>query len=53
MDKHTLKFGGEISRNYENSEFNVGRASYEFIDNLAFASGTVEDVAAGVVTGNH
>ena len=30
--KHTLKFGGEISRNYENSEFNVGRASYEFID---------------------
>jgi hypothetical protein len=49
--KHTLKFGGEISRNYENSEFNVGRGSYEFIDNVAFAAGTVEDVAMGVNPG--
>ena len=49
--KHTLKFGGEISRNYENSEFNVGRPSYEFIDSLALVSGTVEDVAAGVAPG--
>src|ERR1019366_8853394 len=49
--KHTLKFGGELSRNYENSEFNVGRGSYEFIDSLAFASGTVEDVAMGVAPG--
>ena len=49
--KHTLKFGGEISRNYENSEFDVGRGSYEFIDNLAFASGVVEDVAMGVDPG--
>jgi hypothetical protein len=49
--KHTLKFGGEIARNYENSEFNVGRPSYEFTDSLAFAAGTVEDVAAGVSPG--
>jgi len=49
--RHTLKFGGEISRNYENSEFNVGRPSYEFTDSLGFAAGTVEDVAAGVSPG--
>jgi len=50
--KHTLKFGGEIARNYENSEFNVGRGSYEFIDNLAFAAANVEDVAVGVAPGS-
>ena len=33
--KHTLKFGGSIQRNYENSEFNVGRPSYEFMDCVA------------------
>ena len=49
--RHTLKFGGELSRNYENSEFNVARGSYEFIDSLAFAAGNVEDVAVGVSPG--
>jgi outer membrane receptor protein involved in Fe transport len=49
--KHTLKFGGNIQRNLENSEFNVGRPSVEFIDSVALAAGTVEDVAGGVDPG--
>jgi len=49
--RHTLKFGGEISRNYENSEFNVGRPSYEFTDSLALTQAIVESVAGGVVPG--
>jgi hypothetical protein len=49
--KHTFKFGGEISRNYENSEFNVGRPSYEFTDSLALTQAIVESVAGGVVPG--
>ena len=42
--KHEIKFGGNVQRNYENSEFNVGRPSYEFTDAVAFAAGlpTVE-----------
>ncbi len=50
--RHTVKFGGEIARNYENSEFNVGRGSDEFTDNLSFATGSVEDVAVGVAPGS-
>src|ERR1019366_6571095 len=49
--KHTFKFGGEFSRNYENSEFNVGRPSYEFTDSLAMTSAVVEAEAAGVTPG--
>jgi len=60
--KHEIKFGGNVQRNYENSEFNVGRPSYEFTDAVAFAAGlpTVEiagtnpgtvDPATGISTG--
>ncbi len=49
--KHNLKLGASIQRNYENSEFNVGRPSYEFVDSIALAAGQVEDVAAGTDPG--
>jgi len=49
--RHTLKMGGELMRNYENSEFNVGRPSYEFADSVAFTAGQVEAVAGGVDPG--
>ena len=49
--KHEIKFGGSIQRNYENSEFNVGRPSYEFFDSVSFAAGLVEAVAGGVDPG--
>jgi Carboxypeptidase regulatory-like domain/TonB dependent receptor-like, beta-barrel len=49
--KHEIKFGGNIQRNYENSEFNVGRPSYEFYDSVSLAAGLVESVAAGVDPG--
>ncbi|PYV26020.1 MAG: hypothetical protein DMG24_08015, partial [Acidobacteria bacterium] len=50
-NKHTFKTGAEVHRNYENSEFNVGRPSYEFLDSVAFAAGQVEAEAAGVDPG--
>jgi len=49
--KHEIKFGGNIQRNYENSEFNVGRPSYEFADSVALAAAQPEAVAAGVDPG--
>jgi hypothetical protein len=49
--KHNFKFGGNIQRNYENSEFNVGRPSYEFVDSIAFAAAQVEAVVAGTEPG--
>lgn len=49
--RHTWKFGGELQRNYENSEFNVGRPSYSFADAINFAQGNVELEAAGVDPG--
>jgi hypothetical protein len=49
--KHTIKAGGDLQRNYENSEFNVARPSYEFIDSIALTSQQVEAVAAGVDPG--
>ena len=49
--KHQLKFGGSVQRNYENSEFNVGRPSYEFYDSVSLAAGFVEGEAAGVDPG--
>ena len=36
--KHSLKFGAEVKRNQENSEFNVGRPSYYFFDIAYFAT---------------
>ncbi len=49
--KHTLKFGGSIQRNYENSEFNVGRPSIDFLDSVGFAAGMPISEAAGVEPG--
>lgn len=49
--KHTLKFGGDVMRNYENSEFDVGRPSYSFADQLAFTMGEPYAENAGVAPG--
>src|SRR5579862_240684 len=46
--KHSLKVGGEFKRNYENSEFNVGRPSYYFFDPVYFASDLPYIQASGV-----
>ena len=45
---HSLKIGWEGRRNYENSEFNVGRPSYYFFDPLYFAGDLPYIEAAGV-----
>ncbi len=49
--KHSMKTGFDISRNQENSEFNVARPSYYFFDQLFFAADTPATVAAGVDPG--
>jgi hypothetical protein len=49
--KHTLKIGGDIMRNYENGEFNVGRPSYDFSDGLALAMAEPYAENAGVAPG--
>jgi carboxypeptidase family protein/TonB-dependent receptor-like protein len=46
--KHSLKIGGEFKRNYENSEFDVGRPSYYFFDPVYFASDLPYIQASGV-----
>jgi hypothetical protein len=45
---HSLKIGGDVRRNIENSEFNVGRPSYYFFDPLFFAVDAPYGMAAGV-----
>jgi len=45
---HSLKVGGEFKRNFENSEFNVGRPDYAFIDPVFFAADLPYIEAAGV-----
>ncbi|MGE5326674.1 MAG: TonB-dependent receptor domain-containing protein [Deltaproteobacteria bacterium] len=49
--KHSFKTGFDISRNQENSEFNVARPSYYFFDPMYFAADTPATVAAGVDPG--
>jgi hypothetical protein len=46
--KHSLKVGAELKKNYENSEFNVGRPSYYFFDSLYFAADLPYIQASGV-----
>jgi Carboxypeptidase regulatory-like domain len=46
--KHSLKVGAELTRNQENSEFDVGRPSYYFFDPLYFAGDFPYWEAAGV-----
>jgi hypothetical protein len=48
---HAMKFGADIHRNIENSEFNVGRPSYYFFDPLFFAIDAPYFQAAGVDPG--
>ena len=50
--KHTFKIGGDVMRNYENSEFNVGRPSYNFTDSLALTMGQPYGENAGVIPGS-
>ena len=45
---HSVKVGAELKRNYENSEFNVGRPSYYFFDPVYFASDLPYIQASGV-----
>ncbi len=49
--KHNFKWGGEFKRNFENSEFNVGRPSYSFADSIFFALGQVELEVTGTEPG--
>lgn len=49
--KHNLKMGAEGARNYENSEFNVGRPSIYFSDSLFMVVGQVASQANGVDPG--
>lgn len=45
---HSVKVGAEFRRNFENSEFNVGRPDYAFIDPVFFAADLPYIEAAGV-----
>jgi len=48
---HNMKVGVDIRRNIENSEFNVGRPSYYFSDQVAFAADAPYLQANGVDPG--
>jgi hypothetical protein len=48
---HNMKAGVDFRRNIENSEFNVGRSSYYFYDQVAFAADSPYYQAAGVDPG--
>ena len=48
---HNMKVGVDIRRNIENSEFNVGRPSYYFYDQVAFAADAPYIQANGVDPG--
>ena len=47
-NKHSMKVGLDVRRNIENSEFNVGRPSYYFFDQLFFAADAPYNEAAGI-----
>jgi outer membrane receptor protein involved in Fe transport len=48
---HNFKIGADFRRNIENSEFNVGRSSYYFYDQVFFAADAPYYQAAGVDPG--
>ncbi len=48
---HSIKIGADLRRNIENSEFNVGRASYVFNNPLTFAADTPGFEIVGVDPG--
>ena len=49
--KHSLKFGGDIRRNLENSEFDIARPSYYFFDQLYFSADQPYSMSAGTDPG--
>ena len=49
--KHNLKFGGELRRNRELNEVNIGRPAYWFFDSLFFAIDAPYSEEAGVDPG--
>lgn len=49
--RHNLKMGFEVKRNQENSEFNVGRPSYYFLDPFFFAIDAPYGMAGGTFPG--
>ncbi|HEY6290425.1 MAG TPA: TonB-dependent receptor [Terriglobia bacterium] len=49
--KHSIKVGAEYKRNYENSQFNVGRPDYAVFDPIYFADDLPYIEAAGVNPG--
>jgi hypothetical protein len=48
---HSIKIGGEVRRNIENSEFNVARPSYYFYDPFFFAVDAPYGMVAGTDPG--
>jgi len=48
---HNMKMGVDVRRNIENSEFNVGRPSYYFTDQIFFAADAPYQENAGVDPG--
>jgi outer membrane receptor for ferrienterochelin and colicin len=48
---HNMKIGADFRRNIENSEFNIGRSSYYFYDQVAFAADSPYYQAAGTDPG--
>lgn len=49
--KHSIKFGVDVKRNIENSEFNVARPSFEMFDLGYFAADAPAEQIAGVDPG--
>jgi hypothetical protein len=49
--KHSLKIGADFRRNIENSEFNIARPSYYFMDQIFFAADAPYHMVAGVDPG--
>jgi hypothetical protein len=49
--KHTMKAGADFKRNLENSEFNIARPSYYFMDQIFFAADSPYGMVAGTDPG--
>ena len=48
---HNLKFGGDLRRNLENSQFNVARSSFEMFDPIYFAADAPAEQVGGADPG--
>lgn len=49
--KHSLKMGADFRRNLENSEFNIARPSYYFMDQIFFAADSPYGMVGGTDPG--